>query len=75
MISPERNHSLGSRHQGDTTMNKIKIALAALLVLGTGSMALALEGLDGDNNPVPGASRYYSSHSHAVGYRSEESRR
>ena len=56
-------------------MNKIKIALAAVLVLGTGSIALALEGFDGDNNPVPGASSYYPSHSHAFGYRSEETRR
>lgn len=42
-------------------IKKTTLALAAALVLATSSFALALPGLDGDNNPVPGASHYYAS--------------
>jgi hypothetical protein len=38
---------------GDPTM-KTRLALVAALVLATGSSAFALEGYDGDNNPIPG---------------------
>jgi hypothetical protein len=45
---------------GDTTMlTKSIIALAFAIVLGFGSAATALEGFDGDNNPVPGNSYRY----------------
>ena len=52
-------------------ITKTKLALAAALILGTSSFALALPGLDGDNNPIPGASTYYASQPQALGYRSE----
>jgi hypothetical protein len=52
-------------------INKTKLALVAALVLGTSSFALALPGLDGDNNPIPGASTYYASQPQAFGHRSE----
>jgi hypothetical protein len=42
-------------------IRKTTMALAAALVLATSSLALALPGLDGDNNPVPGATEYYAS--------------
>jgi hypothetical protein len=37
-------------------MNRSSIALAAALVFGISTGAFALDGYDGDNNPVPGAS-------------------
>jgi hypothetical protein len=52
-------------------INKTKLALAAALVLGTSSLALALPGLDGDNNPTPGASSYYVSQPETSGHRSD----
>jgi hypothetical protein len=36
-------------------MNRSTIALAAALVFGISTGALAIDGYDGDNNPVPGA--------------------
>lgn len=52
-------------------MNKTKIALVAALVFGVSSSAFAIEGLDGDNNPVPGAHRIYapetSAYAQAIG--------
>jgi hypothetical protein len=38
----------------------LKLTLLAALVLGISSAARALEGYDGDNNPIPGASRHYA---------------
>jgi hypothetical protein len=38
----------------------LKLILLAALVLGISSAARALEGHDGDNNPVPGVSRAYA---------------
>jgi hypothetical protein len=38
-------------------MNRSSIALAAALVFGISTGAFAIEGYDGDNNPVPGAYR------------------
>jgi hypothetical protein len=53
-------------------INKAKLALVAALILGTSSLALALPGFDGDNNPTPGASSYYASQPQASGHRSEQ---
>ena len=36
-------------------MNRSSIALAAALVFGISTGAFAVDGFDGDNNPVPGA--------------------
>jgi hypothetical protein len=41
-------------------MKNLSIALA--LVLGMSTSALALNGFDGDNHPVPGASGLYAPH-------------
>jgi hypothetical protein len=51
-------------------ITKTTFALAAALVLGTSSLALALPGFDADNNPIPGASSYYASQPQASGHRS-----
>jgi hypothetical protein len=42
------------------------IAMAGALLVGLGSGALAAGGLDGDNNPVPGASAAYASDVYAA---------
>lgn len=41
-------------------LTKTRIALAAALVLGTSSFAMAAGNLDGDNNPIPGARASYA---------------